>query len=101
MKILREPEEWAQGAIGLPMEELSHGVLFVLPHLAHWPVTMAHVRIPLDVYWLGAGGMVLHRMTLLPGMDPYWPDQPATYILELPMREEPAYTVGDFVEVPP
>ena len=101
MKILQHPEEWERGAIGLQAGDMADGLLFAMPKTAPWPVTMAAVMIPLDVYWLSGSGMVLEHAELFPGMPVYWPTCQTPYILELPMDREPRYRVGDFVELPP
>ena len=100
MKILRHPDEWARGVIGLTKEQALEGALFVMDKAAPWPISMDEVNIPLDVYWLSETGMVLEHAELFPGMPHYWPDAHAKLILELPMRTSPLYKVGDFVEMP-
>jgi uncharacterized membrane protein (UPF0127 family) len=100
MKLLRLPDEWEHGAIGLSAEDFTEGLLFVMHQAATWPVQMEGVLIPLDVFWLSESGMVLEHAELFPGLPSYWPDCIAKYVLELPMREAPQYKVGDFVEVP-
>ena len=100
MKLLRHPDEWGRGAIGLTAEDFTEGLLFVMHKAATWPVQMDGVLIPLDVFWISESGMILEHAELFPGMPPMWPDCTAKYVLELPMREAPQYTVGDFIEVP-
>jgi uncharacterized membrane protein (UPF0127 family) len=100
MKILRHPDEWARGAIGLPNTDLDKGLLFDLPKAAPWPVSMDGVDFALDVYWLNEGGMVLDHAELFPGMPTFWPDCSARYVLELLMADTPMYKIGDFVELP-
>jgi len=101
VKFLRHPDELARGAIGLSVDEVTDGLLFVMDKTAPWPVTMEGVRFPLDVYWLSESGMVLEHAELFPGLHAYWPDCHAKFVLELPMQETPRYCVGDFVELPP
>lgn len=100
MKILRHPDQWARGAIGLATQDFDTGLLFDLPHAAPWPVHMNGVTVPLDVYWLSESGMVLEVAELFPGMSPYYPECAARYVLEFPMSSQPDYKVGDFVELP-
>ena len=100
MKLLRHPEDWARGAIGLSVDEMTDGLLFVLHKTAPWPVSMEGVKFPLDVFWLSESCMVLEHAELFPGMPPAWPECQAKYVLELPMQEAPRYTIGEFVEVP-
>lgn len=99
MKILRHAEAWNQGAIGLRAEDFRDGLLFIMPAMAPWPITMKGVEVPLDVYWLNQAGMVVEWASLAPGMGDYWPEYSGAYILELPMLGAPRYDVGDFVEV--
>ena len=98
MKLLRHPDEWNRGAIGLSVDDVEGGLLFVLDKTAQWPVTMEGVKFPLDVFWLSESGMVVEHAELFPGLPTYWPDSHARYVLELPMREAPAYRVGQFIE---
>lgn len=98
MKILRTPEEWERGLQGEPVGETA---LFVMIQAAPWPISMDGMNYPLDVYWLSEGGMVVERATLFPGQPVYWPQEAAKYVLEMPMRHDPIYNIGDFVEVPP
>lgn len=100
MKLLRHPNEWSQGAIGLSVDDVTDGLLFVMHKSAPWPVDMLGVKFPLDVYWLSDGGMVLEHAELFPGLPAYWPECQAKYVLELPMMESPRYRVGEFIEVP-
>ena len=100
MKLLRHPEDWARGAIGLSLDEVTDGLLFVMHKTAPWPVTMDGVKFPLDAYWLSESGMVMEHAELFPGLPAYWPECQSKFVLELPMQESPRYRVGDFVEVP-
>lgn len=100
MKLLRHPDEWNRGAIGLSLDEVEGGLLFMMDKEAPWPVLMEGVKFPLDVYWLSDSGMVLEHAELFPGMPACWPDCHGKFVLELPMQEAPRYKVGDFVEVP-
>ena len=101
MKIFSYPEQWRTGLIGASSEEVAGGALFVMHSTAHWPVSMEGMNLPLDVYWLSEGRMVLEHAELFPGMPVYWPEVAARYVLELPMLAEgPLYKVGEFVEVP-
>jgi uncharacterized membrane protein (UPF0127 family) len=101
VKLLRHPDDWARGAIGLSLDDVEDGLLFVMDKTAPWPVTMEGVHVPLDAYWLSESGMVLEHAELFPGLPDYWPECQAKFVLELPMRESPRYHVGDFVEIPP
>ena len=100
MKILRHPDDWARGVIGLTKEQAQDGALFVMDKAAPWPISMEGVDFPIDVYWLSESGMVLEHAELFPGMPHYWPEAMAKMILEVPMRSTPLYKVGEFVEVP-
>ena len=100
MRILRHPEAWARGVLGLTKEQAIEGVLFVLDKAAPWPITMDGVDFPLDVYWLADTGRVLEHAELFPGCPTYWPEAQAARILELPMSASPRYAVGDVVELP-
>ena len=98
MKLLRHPDAWNRGAIGLSLDDVADGLLFVMDKEAQWPVTMEGVKFPLDVYWLSDSGMVREHAELFPGMPVCWPECMGRYVLELPMQEAPRYKVGDFVE---
>lgn len=100
MQLLRHPDDWNRGAIGLSLDDVEDGLLFVMDKEAPWPVTMEGVKFPLDVYWLSESGMVLEHAELFPGLPAYWPECHGKFVLELPMQEAPRYKVGDFVEVP-
>ena len=100
MRILRHPDEWARGVIGLTKDEALEGALFIMDKVAPWPISMEGVDFPLDVFWLSQSGMVLEHAELFPGMPVYWPDTSALMVLEMPMQTSPLFKVGDFVEVP-
>ena len=99
MRLLRHPDDWARGAIGLSIDEAAEGLLFVMDKTAPWPVEMLGVNFPIDVYWFSETGMVLEHAELFPGMPAWWPECQAKYVLELPMQETPTYHVGSFVEL--
>ncbi len=100
MRLLREPDEWNQGAKGLTAAAFADGLLFKLHQAATWPVSMEGVVVPIDAYWLSESGMVLEHAELFPGLPDYWPECAATYVLEFPMLDVPSYKIGDFVELP-
>lgn len=100
MKVLRDPESWHRGAIGLVATDMPDGLLFAMKKSAPWPVSMEGVNIALDVYWLTESGLVLEYAALFPGMPPYWPDVDARYVLEIPMAPDPDYVVGQCIELP-
>jgi len=100
VRLLKQTEEWERGAIGLSLDEMKEGLLFIMHKAAPWPVAMEGVHFPIDTYWLSESGMVLEHAELFPGLPPYWPECHAKYVLELPMREAPTYRIGDFVEIP-
>lgn len=100
MKLFRSPEQWRQGLKGMAESDVTQGALFFMHQAAPWPIEMAGMNFPIDVYWLAESGMVLEHAELFPGMPTYVPDVSARYVLELPMRERPVYKVGDFVELP-
>lgn len=100
MRLLRHPDEWNRGVIGMSVDDAKDGLLFCMDKEAPWPVAMNGVNFPIDVYWLSDGGMVTEHAELFPGLPVYWPDSTGKYVLELPMQETPRYRVGDFVEIP-
>lgn len=100
MKILRKPEDLERGAIGRTAEEISQGLLFVLPRTDFWPIVMEGMDYALDVYWVTESGIVVEQASLIPGMDVYWPEVKAKYVMEFPMQEEPRFPVGTILELP-
>ena len=100
MKLLRHPDAWNRGAIGLSVDEARDGLLFCMDKEAPWPVEMIGVNFPIDAYWLSESGMVIEHAELFPGMPAYWPEQHGRYVLELHMLEIPRYHIGDIVEMP-
>ena len=100
MRILRHPDEWARGVIGLTKEQAQDGALFIMNQAAPWPISIEGVDFPLDIFWLSESGMVMEHAELFPGMPVYWPETTAMMVLELPMQTIPCFKVGDFVEVP-
>ena len=99
MHLFREPEQWARGLICLTPQQAKDGALFIMHEAAPWPVCGDGVDFPLDIYWLNESGMVLEHAELFPGQGTVWPEATARLVMELPMEEQPAYRVGDFVEL--
>jgi aminopeptidase N/uncharacterized membrane protein (UPF0127 family) len=89
VEIANDPATRAQGLVhrdGLPPRG---GMLFVHADERPRPISMRHVRIPLDVFWLDADGCVLHSEIDVPawheGPVPADPDSSrCRYVLELP-----------------
>ena len=100
MLVFKEPAQWARGLMGFTQAQAKDGALFILHQEAPWPISSDGLDFPIDVFWLSEGGMVLEHAEVFPGMGIVWPDVQSKLILELPMQEQPAYRIGDFVEVP-
>ena len=102
VEVVADSEGRRKGLMGRQSLPDGRGLLMVLPRPTAAGVWMKNMQFALDVVWLDAGGRVIERAMLQPCRQPecpiYWPNQPASYILEIGAGKFPLST-GEIVEI--
>lgn len=87
LEIARTPLEREKGLAGRDGLESNSGMIFYFEKAERYCFWMKDTRIPLDILWLDAEGLIVHSvLNARPESYPetYCPDVPANRVVELP-----------------
>ncbi|HAO64947.1 TPA: hypothetical protein DCQ44_03135 [Candidatus Taylorbacteria bacterium] len=77
-----------QGLSGRTSLATSTGMLFVFDRADKWGIWMKDMNFPIDVLWIDSNlkvNYIVENMTPASYPTTYWPQTPASYVLEIPV----------------